>query len=576
MRTRGISHAIHINPLNRPMRRTKNIFFFLFLSYSAIAQQQVGLSDNDYLLRYKKAVQFYADQKYFEAREILLPLTNKKYENTISPYAHYYYALSAFKLNRFYDARTILRQLFDRFPDWRKMEDATYLYANIAFVENKPEEALQSLNRITSKMWRPEIENMEYMYLSKVKELSQLKQLYKVSPDNPIIAQLIIDHIQNSKTATREDLELSDQLTNQFNLGGNSGKKPSKKPRKEDDDAINIAVMLPFRLFEFDPNKTNRANQYIYDMYVGMKLAQEKLASEQIDVNLYAFDIERDVTEANDVVNNRSFSKVDLIIGPLYPEVNKVANNFVKANDALQVHPLSNNLQLVSNDKNTFLASPSFETQAAKAIEYIVNEKSARTVTIYYGNTRKDSAFAYIYRDKALEKGLNVLAIKRYINVGDIDTKHKPDHIFIAGSEQNLGPKIISALDKKRIIAPIIAASAAFDFEGSSLNIFNRDLYLIQLDYMDREKEEVKNFRSAYINSQNITPSYYSYWGYDMLLFYGRMLKSGRSRLRNNLDSIEYTQGYTLDGFDYTNRSNENKIVPIIKYQDGRFIEVSR
>jgi len=64
--------------------------------------------------------------------------------------------------------------------------------------------------------------------------------------------------------------------------------------------------------------------------------------------------------------------------------------------------------------------------------------------------------------------------------------------------------------------------------------------------------------------------------GYDMLLFYGRMLKSGKSRLRGNLDSIEYTQGYTLDGFDYTNRSNENKIVPIIKYQDGRFIEVAR
>ncbi|RYU94043.1 ABC transporter substrate-binding protein [Emticicia agri] len=558
------------------MRRTKNIFIFLFLSYAAIAQQQAGLSDNDYLLRYKKAVQFYADQKYIEARELLLPLTNKKYENTVSPYAHYYYALSAFKLNKFYDARTILKQLFDRFPDWRKMEDATYLYANIAFAENKPEEALQALNRITSKAWRQEIENMEYVYLSKIKELSHLKQLYKTSPDNPVLAQLIVDHIQNSKNVSREDLELSDQLTNQFKLGGNSDSKSSRRTKKEDDNAINVAVMLPFRLFEFDPNRTNRSNQYIYDMYAGMKLAQEKLANEQINVNLYAFDIERDVKHANEVVGNRGFDKVDMIIGPLYPEVNKVANNFVKSNDAIQIHPLSNNLQLVSNDKNTFLASPSYETQAAKAIEYIANEKSARSVSIYYGNSRKDSTFAYIYRDKAMEKGLKVLAIKKYLNADNIDAKLKPDHIFISISEQNLGAKIISALDKKRVSSPIIAASTAFDFEGSSLNIFNRELYLIQLDYMDREKEEVKNFRSAYINSQNIAPSYYSYWGYDMLLFYGRMLKSGKNRLRSNLDAIEYTQGYTLDGFDYTSHSNENKIVPIIKYQDGRFIEVAR
>ncbi|WP_337045189.1 hypothetical protein [Emticicia sp. 17c] len=559
------------------MRRTKSFFFFLLLSFYAVAQSSTNLNEKDYLLRYKKAVQLYADQKYAEARDLLLPLTNTKYNNSVAPYVHYYYALSAFKLNKYAEARNMLRQLSERFSDWKKTDEATYLSANIAFAENKPDEALQYLNRISSKSFRQEIENMEYTYLSKIKELSRLKQLYQKSPNNPILAQLIVDNIQKSKVVSREDLELSDQLTNQFNLGeDNTSIKPKKNKSKENDDAINVAVLLPFRLFEFDPNRPNRANQYVYDMYVGMKLAQEKLASEQITVNLYAFDVEREAKPVSDLVNDRAFEKVDLIIGPLYPEVNKIANSFAKSNDIIQVHPLSNNRQLVNNDKIAFLASPSYETQAAKAIEYMVNENSARSVSIYYGNTRKDSTFAYIYRDKALEKGLNVFAIKKYIKADDIDVKRKPDHIFIAGSDPTFGQKIISALDKKKVNAPIIAASSAFDFESSSLNVFNRDLYLIQLDYIDREKEEVKNFRSTYINSQNIAPSYYGYWGYDMMLFYGRMLKSGKNRLRNNLDSIEYTQGYTLDGFDYTNRSHENQIVPIIKYQDGKFIEVAR
>ena len=99
---------------------------------------------------------------------------------------------------------------------------------------------------------------------------------------------------------------------------------------------------------------------------------------------------------------------------------------------------------------------------------------------------------------------------------------------------------------------------------------------LFQLDYVNRDKDEVKNFRSLYFNEQNIAPSYYSYWGYDMLIFYARMLNAGKNQLRNSLNAIEYSQGYTLDGFDYTNGSNENQIVPIIKYQDGRFIEVMR
>ncbi len=559
-----------------PMRRTKNFFIFLFLSYSAIAQQQANLNEKDYLLRYKKAVQLYADQKFNEARDLLAPLTSKKYNNAVSPYAHYYFASSSYKLNKYYDARIMLRQLLERFPGWSEIDDAYYLYGNVAFAENKPEEALQALNRVSSKSWKASIENMEYAFLSKIKDLSQLKQLYQKSPDNPVLAQLIIDAIQRSKNASRDDLELSDRLTNQFSQR-NAGSNSPKKPRQNDDsDAINVAVMLPFRLFEFDASKATRANQYVYDLYAGMKLAQEKLASEQINLNLFAFDIEKDAKQMNQLVANRGFGKVDVIIGPLYPEVNKIVNTFAKSNDAVQVHPLSNNLQLVSDDKSAFLASPSYETQSQKALEYVVNEKSARSVSIYYGNTRKDSTFAYIYRDKAVAKGLSVVTIRRFNTIDDIDTKRKADHIFVSCSDPTLGPKIISALDKKKVSAPVVAASSAFDFESSSLSIFNRELFLIQLDYINRDKEEVKNFRSAFINAQNISPSYYAYWGYDMVLFYGRMLRMGKSRFRANLDAIDYTQGYTLDGFDYTNRSHENKIVPIVKYEDGKFVEVAR
>ena len=71
-------------------------------------------------------------------------------------------------------------------------------------------------------------------------------------------------------------------------------------------------------------------------------------------------------------------------------------------------------------------------------------------------------------------------------------------------------------------------------------------------------------------------PSYYSYLGYDLMLFYGRILKYGKENLRQRLNEIEYTQGFTLNGFDFTNNSNENKIVPIVRYQNGNFYEIVR
>ena len=557
------------------MKRSPNLFILLLLSYTTIAQQVI-LSEKEYALKYKKSVQLYADQKYFEAKDELTPLAGRRYSNSMVPFVHYYHALCSFKLQKYFDSRTMLRQLFERFPDWRKIDEAYYLYANACFAENYVDEGLQSVNRISTSALKHDLENMQYFYFNKYKDPSQLKQFNQKFPNSIIVAQLLVDTIQKNRFASREDLELSDRLTNQFNLGEISITPKKTTTKKESNGVINIAILLPFRLVEFDPAKNNRANQYIYDMYAGMKLAKEKLEMDQINVNLFTFDIDRDANLVSELVNNSNFTQIDLIVGPLYPEANKIANTFAKSNEVVQVHPLSNNKQLIANDKATFLASPSYEMQATKALEYINSQNTPRSVAIYFGNTRKDSTFAYIYRDKALENGIDVTVIKRFTVAEDIDIRRKPGHIFISGSDNSFGSKVINGLDKKKIVAPIMAASSAFDFEGSSLGIFNRQLYLIQLDYINREKEEVKNFRSSYINDQNIAPSYYGFWGYDMLLFYGRMLNSGKGKLRNNLDAIEYTQGYVLDGFDYTNGSNENKIVPIIKYQDGKFIEVAR
>ena len=557
------------------MKRCYSLFILLLITHLLVAQQ-VTLSEREYALKYKKAVQLFAAQQYFEAQIELTPLTNRKYSNSMVSYAHFYHALCTFKQNKYFETRVVLRQLFERFPDWDKIDEAFYLYANAALSDNNVDEGIQYLNRISGTSLKTDIENMLYYHFSKVTERTSLKQLYQRFPNNAIIAQLLVDNIQKSKTVSKEDLEISDLLTNKFNLGVNPSKSKKTNANREQKGVVNIAILLPFRLNDFETNKSNRANQYIYDMYVGMKLAKSKLETEQINVNLLTFDIDRDASLMSALLEDNQFSQVDLFIGPLYPEANKIANNFAKSKDIVQLHPLSNNRQLITNEKNTFLAAPSFETQSAKGLEYMKTQTIGRTVAIYYGNTRKDSTFAYAYRDEAIKAGIEVITIRKFKNTEDIDTRSRPSHIFVSGSDDSFGAKVINALDKKKITSPIIAASSAFDFDVSSLNIFNRELFLIQLDYINKDKDEVKNFRSTYFNEQNSIPSYYSYWGYDMSLFYARMLNNGKNQLRSQLNAIEYTQGYTLDGFDYTNGSNENQIVPIIKYQDGKFIEVMR
>uniref|UniRef100_UPI0037510B39 tetratricopeptide repeat protein n=1 Tax=Emticicia sp. TaxID=1930953 RepID=UPI0037510B39 len=199
------------------IRRSSNLLILLLLSYASVAQQ-VALSERDYVLKYKKAVQLYADQKYFEAKDELTPLTSRRYENSMVPYVLYYHSLCSFKLLRNFECRSTLRQLFERFPDWNKVDEAYYLYANACFAENYVDEGMQYVNRMSPGTLKQDLENMQYFYFSKYNDPSQLKVLNKNFPNNAIIAKLLVDNIQKSKFASREDLELSDRLTNQFNL----------------------------------------------------------------------------------------------------------------------------------------------------------------------------------------------------------------------------------------------------------------------------------------------------------------------------------------------------------------------
>ena len=71
---------------------------------------------------------------------------------------------------------------------------------------------------------------------------------------------------------------------------------------------------------------------------------------------------------------------------------------------------------------------------------------------------------------------------------------------------------------------------------------------------------------------QNIIPSVYAAQGYDMLLFFGRQIARNSFPVKNS--SGAQADDYLLSGFDYA-KGNENQVVPIVKFEDGRFTKIN-
>ncbi|WP_266365694.1 ABC transporter substrate-binding protein [Tellurirhabdus rosea] len=566
------------------LRYLQNILFAVLCLTVGIARAQDAAER-----RYRQGVQLVQQGQYEKAKAELTPLLQRR--DGLGPYAHYYHALADFRLKNQTGARLMLRQLLDRFPDWNKADDAYYLMAAASFEGGLYEEGLTFLSRLSGTSLKADVQKLESAHFARITELNRLKSLQREYPDNRNLALALIDLIQRTST-DRSDLELSDRLTNRFGVptasASNrpavtepvasttaSGVNPARPERNRNKGYFNVGVLFPFRLNQLNPGGTARSNQYALDLYNGMKLAQEKLQQEGVTVNLFAYDVENDAAKMTELLNNPSFIQNDLLFGPLYAEPNRIATEFASRNGLPLVNPISTSSELVASQPLAFLAQPSLTQQALQTLTFARTLGMGKRVAIYFGSTRKDSTLAAIYQQEARKVGFQILEFKKL--AGDTEQitlteASRAAHILLVSSDEKTGPKLLKTLSARKVTAPVIATSGAFDFTKNSLSVFERsELYLLYPDFVDNKRPEVESFNQAYLETRNIIPSVFAYQGYDMLLFFGRMLARNRGVLPQGPPLKSEREDYLIAGFDYS-QSNENRRVPIVKFEEGQFI----
>lgn len=541
----------------------KTLLVFLIFSSQSWAQQ---LGDQSYLLEYKKAVQLYADNQYDAAASKFSQLCNKNYQNPIVPYAYFYNVLNQKGNKNNYQARVISKQLIEFFPFWEKLDDARMVYAELNFIDGFNEEALKQLSYIQDKKYDKTKKGLLNQYIPKIKYIATLKELYNKFPSEKVIALNLVEKIQANRYNTKEDLELSDMLTNRFKF---KDKVAVDIPRKSTivDSSIDFGLLLPFNISE---NKTELgSNKYIYDLYAGMKMAADELKAEKVNVKINAFDIKKNKLEMMKLEKNSTFKNLDVMVGPLYAEPNEILKKYVDINKSIQVHPISNNLDLLNNGANVFLAQSSLELQAKSALSLMATKGGKKTVSILYSGSKKDSTLAYTYK-KMAESGNWTVNFIGNIESKTYNLSTEKGHVFYTGDEKN-GSKILSFLGQKNPNCEFLSTGNTFNVEKLIKNIAHEKINLLFPEFIDYRKDKVKEFQKTYYQKMSAMPSYYGYLGYDMVIYFSKMLKDGKDIFKLNIEAGSYQDDYLLSGFDYSKKIKENTIVPILSYNGATF-----
>lgn len=573
--------------MNRKRRFVVAVLCFLAVQTTVWAQPTPDIER-----RYKAAVKLVQLGDYERAKTELQPIMQRT--SALAPFAYYYHAIASFR-QRNYTATTLtVKQLVDKFPDWRKKDDANYLLGAASFEANAIDEAILALRRVADPEFRPEIDLMERYFFGKITDLNRLKTLQRQYPENRNLGLALITLIQE-KSTDKNDLELSDRLSNRYGIptatppAPVATQTPAKSPvvgsasRNKAKGYYNVAVLFPFRADEFDPEKRLRSNQYVYDLYDGIKMAKTKLQSEGITVNLFAYDINNDNDKTLDLLNNPVFAQTDIVFGPLYAEPNRLVRDYTNKNGMVLVNPIATSSELVVNQPSAFLAQPSLSQQAIRSLDFVKTLAVPKKVVIYFGSARRDSTMALAYQTEAQKAGYQILDFRKVggnaeamaagMQVSDVN---KPGHVFFASSNADDGVRILDALSRRRVSGPLLVTASSFDLYKTSSATFNRrETYLLYPDFIDTERASAKDFESKYLNERNTIPSVFACQGYDQLLFFGRQVAKRGTPLKNWATMrTEPDEDYVLSGFDYT-RNNENQIVPIVKFTGGKFVKVN-
>ena len=566
------------------------IFFLILTVQVTLCQPSFGQGNTQAESRYRAALADFKQGKYAVAMEKFYPMTSVNVKTAYSTYAHYYYALSAYQLKRYRESRQMLTQLQSRYPGWTKISDVYYLLGAVNMASGQLNEGLGNLAKIKDSSLSKDAQALKQHYLGALKDLAKLKEFQQEYASDRDIALLLYQVIESSPSPVPVDVQLASQLDKQFKFNKKE-KVADDAPRRSAPRSdtqwtkgyLDVAVLLPFRLDEFSASK-RRSNQFAYDYYMGLVLAKEQLQTEGIQLNLWAYDVSNDARAMESIAGNKNFQLSDMVIGPLYAGTFDVAADFVSNSSAIMLNPLSTDASLLKSAKNIYLGHPSITYQTQRAAQWMRTLSPGLSAVVYYGNTPKDSAMAFSYANEWKAKGGKVTIMARIQNdrewmEGSIPSfeTNKPAHVALFSSDGESGGHLIEVLNGRKLNSlPLLATSTSFNSQQARLSRYGTRLSLIDADYVDREKETIRQFQKSYYNKASTFPSVYSYQGYDQLLFFGRMLSKYKDKLPDGLQSRKYgSEEYLLSGFDYT-KSNENQITPVLKYAGSKWTPVDR
>lgn len=532
-----------------------------------------NLGSTDLNIRYKNGKTLISQQRYDLAMTELEPLAAPGNKFKQAAEAAYLYSVAASRAKKWSEAEQMLNLLRTEYPQWPNLHEALFLQGQVSFEQNDFENGLRVLAELPIDKLVQERENMKAVYLPRIRDKAAFQSLLKAYPQEAALGRAYANKLANGGWYTDADKGQLDQLIAQFALDRS---RYTPRPNAVKKSIYTIGVLLPF---EFDDTswETRRKNQFVTELYAGLRLAQDSLQREGHPVQLFAYDTGADTLQLKQVLALPELAGMDLIIGPVYKSGSKILARYAQQKQIICVNPLSQDGDLVLDNPWHYLFAPSMTTQAQQAAQFAYTRLGgARTAVVLHEDTKDEAAFGVAYKQAYEALGGRVVQLRRInsdveesLNAGfaGIDLK-SIGHLVVASDARKAGPYTLGVMQSQGARLPLFTYASWLDNNRISLGQLDaRDVYFVHPKYLDRNSFGVQRFRQLYLQRQGLPPSVFAFTGFELLYYFGSQLHLNGPAFQQQLTNAGPVSGAVFQGIGYPGGAHDNQYVPLIKLE---------
>lgn len=311
--------------------------------------------------------------------------------------------------------------------------------------------------------------------------------------------------------------------------------KDSAAPRKFQgtDHILNIGLYLPISAAVTDSLKPTARTLSFLAFYQGALIAVDHLTKNGIKTKLYVYDTEKMSSTIDGLVKKPEFLSLDLLIGPVYPELQKQISELSAKNRIPMVSPLSTEDKFLKSNPYYFQANPVRKVRMDATADYISREFAKEK--IIFLETDNGSPESRMIRERIASKiGKQGAAKETQLPVYNIWTKgneglelqlmaDKPNILVMAETNEvnvSIAMNRLALLSKKY---PLVLVGIQEFQKMQSIDIENLhdvNLRFLTTSFVDYTQSSVLTFVENFKNEFGTEPSLFAFQGYDVISYF--------------------------------------------------------